>query len=130
MNPADPKELATFKLPSTTAFPPPFIGFFSVHDPKVQSNRAYFSWYSEGVVVLDISDPGNPARIAQFAPPPASDPRGLFDLELGTPENPHPAFPFVWGVFVSGSTIVASDINSGLWVFKLDRAGAPANART
>jgi hypothetical protein len=120
-DPAEPVQLATFKLPSTTAFPPPFPGFFSVHDPKVQGNLAYFSWYSEGVVVVSIADPRHPRKVAQFSPPPARDPRGLFDLELGTPENPHPAFPFVWGVYVSGNTVVASDINSGLWVLRLDR---------
>jgi hypothetical protein len=120
-DPSNPVELSTFKLPSTTAFPPPFPGFFSVHDPKVQSNLAYFSWYSEGVVIVDISDARQPRKVAQFVPPPSPDPRGLFDLELGTPENPHPAFPFVWGVYVSGRTIVASDINSGLWIFRLDR---------
>jgi hypothetical protein len=120
-DPANPVELSTFKLPSTTAFPPPFPGIFSVHDPKVQSNLTYFSWYSEGVVIVDISDPRRPRRVAQFVPPPSPDPRGFFDLLVGTPENPHPAFPFVWGVYVSGSTVLASDINSGLWIFRLDR---------
>ncbi len=121
-DPANPVELSTFKLPSTTAFPPPGPGDFTVHDPKVVGNRAYFSWYSEGVVVLDISDVRRPRRIAQFVPPPAPDPRGFFDLLYGTAENPHPAFPFVWGVYVSGRTVFASDINSGLWIFRLHRA--------
>ena len=110
-DPANPTPLATFKLPTTTQFPPP-AGFFSVHDPKVRGGQAYFSWYSEGVVVVDISRPANPRFVAQFVPEPAADPRGFF-------APPDVEFPFVWGVFVERNYILASDINSGLWVFQV-----------
>lgn len=110
-DPANPVQLATFKMPTTTQFPPPF-GYFSVHDPKVRGSLAYFSWYSEGVVIVDISQPDNPRIVAQFVPPPAPDPMGFF----GPPDV---AFPFVWGVFVERNYILASDINSGLWVFQV-----------
>ena len=85
----------------------------------MRGKLAYLSWYSEGVVVLDISNPEEPEFVAQFVPPPAPDPMGFGDLLFGTPEDPHPAYPHVWGVFVQGKTVFASDINSGLWVFKL-----------
>ena len=104
-------QLSTFKLPTTTQFPPP-LGYFSVHDPKVRGGLANISWYSEGVVVADISLPDNPRLVAQFVPPPAPDPRGFF----GTPDQ---AFPFVWGTFVDRDYVLASDINSGLWVFQI-----------
>ena len=110
-DPANPAQLATFKLPTTTQFPPP-LGFFSVHDPKVHGGLAYLSWYSEGVVIVDISRPANPRFVAQFVPPPAPDPRGFF----GPPDV---AFPFVWGTFVDRNYVLASDINSGLWVFQV-----------
>jgi hypothetical protein len=115
-DPANPVLLSTFKLPSTTQFPPPAeFGFFSVHDPKVRGRLAYFSWYSEGVVILNISRPSNPRMVAQFIPEPAADPRGFF----GPPEV---KFPFVWGVFPYRERLVlASDINSGLWIFRLGR---------
>jgi hypothetical protein len=116
-DPTSPVELSTLKLPTTTQLPPP-TGFFSVHDPKVRGERAYLSWYSEGVVVADISKPRSPSVIAQFVPPPTADPRGFFGpIFLGDPSNP--PFPFVWGVFVHRNYVLASDINSGLWVFKV-----------
>jgi hypothetical protein len=110
-DPAIPAQVSTFKLPTTTQFPPP-LGFFSVHDPKVRGGLAYFSWYSEGVLVVDISLPANPRIVAQFVPPPAEDPRGFF-------APPGVAFPFVWGTFVERNYVLASDINSGLWVFQV-----------
>jgi hypothetical protein len=113
-DPAHPVQLATLKLPTTTQLPPP-LGFFSVHDPKIRGTRAYFSWYSEGVVVVDISRPSDPEVVAQFVPPPTADPRGFFGpFFLNDPSNP--PFPFVWGVFLERRYVLASDINSGLWV--------------
>ena len=113
-DPANPVQLSTFKLPSTTQVPPPAeFNFYSVHDPKVRGRLAYFSWYSEGVVVLNISDPAAPEMVAQFIPEPAADPQGFF-------APPEVKFPFVWGVFPYRERLVlASDINSGLWIFRL-----------
>jgi hypothetical protein len=110
-NRASPRQLGTIKLGSTGGAVPG-AGHFSVHDPKVSGSLAYFSWYSEGVVVVDISSPANPRKIAQFVPPPAADPYAFF-------APPGVEFPHVWGVFVNGTTILASDINSGLWVLQL-----------
>ncbi len=114
-DPANPVQLSTFEMPSTRQFPPPGPGFFSVHDPKVRGNTLYLSYYAEGVVVVDISDPANPRKLAQFVPEPSEDPFGFF--------FPGVAFPNVWGVYVDRDYVLASDINNGLWVFKLDRSG-------
>jgi hypothetical protein len=109
-NPAEPRQLSTFKLPSTTTYPSP-PGYWSVHDPKISGSLAYFSWYAEGVVVVDVSRPATPVQVAQFVPEPAADPRGYF----GPPDV---KFAHVWGVFVDGSRVLVSDINSGLWVLE------------
>ncbi len=110
-DPANPVQLATFKLPTTTQYPPP-VGYFTVHDAKVRGDLAYFSWYSEGVVVLNIGEPAEPRMVAQFVPEPAADPYGLF-------APPDVKFPFVWGTFVvEDAYVLASDINSGLWIFQ------------
>lgn len=109
-DPASPKQIATFKLPSTTLFPPG-IGDYTVHDPKVVGKTLYLSYYAEGVVVLDIARPESPSMVAQWLPEPAADPMGLF--------FPGEKFPFVWGVYPERSFVLASDINSGLWVFKV-----------
>lgn len=109
-NPASPVQLSTFKLPTTTQFPPG-VGDFTVHDPKVVGNTLYLSSYAEGVVVVDIARPDRPGMVAQFVPEPAADPFGLF--------FPGEEFPFVWGVYPERNYVLASDINSGLWVFRM-----------
>jgi hypothetical protein len=105
---SQPRMLSEFRMPSQPA--PPGPGDFTVHDPKVRGSTLYMSHYAEGVVVLDIHDPSQPRQIAQFVPPPTGDPFGFwFD---GVPA------PHVWGVWVEKDYVLASDINSGLWVFR------------
>ena len=109
---SNPVELATLKLPSTTQFPPPGPGDFTIHDPKVEGNTLYLSWYTEGVVVMDISKPWRPKMIAQFIPPEkAEDPLGVF--------FPGEEFTEIWGVFPYRGYVLASDMNNGLWIFDL-----------
>jgi len=81
-----------------------------VHDPKVIGNRAYFSWYSRGVLIADISNPRRPRLIAHFLPTPTSDAGGsLCDSRCR----------MTWGVFPTTKYVLASDMVSGLWVFRL-----------
>jgi hypothetical protein len=109
---ANPVELATLTLPSTTQFPPPGPGDFTIHDPKVRGNKLYTSWYTEGVVIWNIANPANPKRIGQFIPPEkAEDPFGIF--------FPGEEFVEIWGVDLGPGFAVASDMNTGLWVFKV-----------
>ena len=74
-------------------------------------NTVYFSYYAEGVVVVDIRKPERAGLMAQWVPEPAADPMGLF--------FPGEKFPFVWGVYPERNYVLASDINSGLWVFQV-----------
>jgi hypothetical protein len=108
---ANPWQLGTFELPSTRQFPPPGPGFFTVHDPKVQGDLVFLSYYAEGVVVIDVSRPAQPSLVTQFVPTPAPDPFGFF--------FPTKSFANVWGVFLHEGLVLASDINSGLWVLKM-----------
>ncbi len=109
---ANPVELATLKLPSTHQFPPPGPGDFTIHDPKIKGKTLYTSWYTEGVVIWDIADPANPKKIGQFIPPEkAEDPLGVF--------YPGEEFVEIWGVYLGPGFVVASDMNTGLWVFKV-----------
>jgi hypothetical protein len=109
---ANPVELATLKLPSTHQFPPPGPGDFTIHDPKVRGNRLYTSWYTEGVVIWNIANPASPRMIGQFIPPEkAEDPFGIF--------YPGEEFVEIWGVDIGPGFVVASDMNTGLWVFKV-----------
>jgi choice-of-anchor B domain-containing protein len=89
---------------------PPIVNEFTcnpaaiVHNPRVQGSTLYLANYTEGVRVLDLSDPVHPAEFAWIDTYP-----GLSGGYGG-----------VWDVcpyFPSG-TVVASDMESGLYVFR------------
>jgi hypothetical protein len=102
-NPAQPRQLATFAVAGSD--------LTTVHDPKVRGDTAYFSWYDLGIVVADISHPDQPRLRAQFV---SDDPTPNPDF------CPDVACPFTWGVFVLGRYVLASDMNSGLYVLALE----------
>lgn len=85
-----------------------------VHDPKVIGKRAYFSWYTRGVLVADISKPRRPRLVARFVPSPASP--GA-DAGLGSLCNNR--CTLTWGVFPTRNYVLASDMASGLWIFRV-----------
>ena len=80
---------------------PPRSGVWEIHNTEVFGNRAYSSWYSHGIVALDISDPAAPSLVGQFVP--RAD-----------------RYAYVWGVAIDPDTglIYASDISSGLWIVR------------
>jgi hypothetical protein len=92
-NPADIRLLSNITLPST--FDPAQPNPFGVHNVFVRGNTAYFSWYMDGLVVVDFSKPASPRIIGEF--------------------NDNNNF---WGVYVQGDLIFASDRDSGLHIFK------------
>jgi hypothetical protein len=88
-------------------------GTYSVHNVIVERTgnkvRAYLSWYWDGMIVLDVTDPSDPVEVGRF-----------FD---NSPEfiernggNPHD----FWGVYKIPRQpwIYGSDRNGGLYVFK------------
>jgi hypothetical protein len=101
-DPARPVQLATFSIE----------GFEedTVHDPKVRGNTTFFSWYSLGVVAVDSSRPARPTLLAQFVPD-----TGYINPDFFCAEP----CAQVWGVFVLGRLVLASDMNSGLYVLRL-----------
>jgi hypothetical protein len=77
------------------------------HNPYIIGDRAYVSYYTDGVQVYDISDPERVRRIAYF------------DTDRGYTSY-SPVFRGCWGTypFFPSGNILASDIQSGLWIFK------------
>jgi len=122
-NPASPRRLGTLRLPSGVIAAGHRAGGLavvsslnltdSVHDAKVSGRTAYFSWYSQGVVAADVSNPAKPRFLARFLPTPTADPEALL--------CPGKRCTSVWGVDVAGDYVVASDMSSGLWVLRLKR---------
>ena len=89
-------------------------GTWSVHNVIVEGHKAYFSWYSEGVLILDISDPADPVEVARFH-------REGPDFEAG-----NGGIQNVWGIYKEPNSpwIYASDRNGGLYVLKEFGAGS------
>ena len=93
---ANIKELSRFQTaPGTGAI---------VHNTHILNDYAVTSWYVEGVVIVDESRPRNPIQVAKY------------DTYAGTTID---GFNGDWGVypFLPSGTIVASDIDNGLFVF-------------
>lgn len=105
---SDPIQISTFDTGNVTASPAG--GDFSMHNVIVRGNTAYVSWYSDGIVLFDISQPANPRQIGSFVPEAAADPFGLL-----------PTAPEMWGVYVHGPLILGSDQNSGLHILKMTK---------
>jgi len=79
-----------------------------VHNPFVKGNFVYISYYNDGLVVLDISNPSNPLKVGQYDTYPGTS--GSYTGAWGC----YPYFP-------SGAVII-SDMQTGLYVvdFLLD----------
>jgi hypothetical protein len=93
-------------------------GVYSVHNAVVQGDLEYASWYSDGVRVVDLADPRRPREVAWFVPPPSS-PRQT----AATAQNGRRDMPAVWGVYPWKGLVLASDMNSGLWILRVTLDG-------
>ena len=78
-----------------------------VHNAVVHGKELFLANYTEGVRVLDLTDPLHPAEFAW----------------ADTYTGPSGGFSGTWGVCPSlpSGTIIASDMQSGLWLFKVRR---------
>ena len=83
-------------------------GTYSVHNVIVENDLAYFSWYSHGVLILDLRDPYNPVEVARFNPTGEE-----FEMSNGGIQD-------VWGIWKAPGDpwIYASDRNGGLYVLR------------
>jgi hypothetical protein len=108
--PAKPRLLSEYTTPNMKIANMETLEIFTAHNAEVVGRKdAFVSWYSDGIRWVDISDATNPKTVDAWVPPKARDPHGFL-----------PSVPVVWGVYpVPGTnTILASDINSGLWILK------------
>ena len=114
-DPSRPVRVATLRLPRSLR--PGGDGSWayadSVHDPKAAGRFGYFSWYGQGVVLFDLGRPARPRFVARFRPPPEPDRHGIL--------CPGSSCTAVWGVDIRPRYVLASDLNSGLWVLSRPR---------
>lgn len=112
-DPTNPVQVAQFATEHARPDPrqgAPEGGWYTAHQPVVLGDRLYVSWYSDGVRILDIADPTRPREVGYFVPP-RGEPR---------PGEPvaHTQRPFVWGIYVRGDLILASDQHTGLYILR------------
>jgi hypothetical protein len=94
-------------------------GVYSVHNAVIDGQLEYASWYSDGVRVVDLADPAHPREVGYFVPPAGgSAPDGVRAPGGGT------SFPLVWGVYPANGLVFASEMGSGLWIFRYLPAGS------
>lgn len=91
-----------------------------VHNAEVVGDIAYVSYYTEGLKVLDISDPTNPREIGTH---------DLFDgpdyVENGDPfDSVSSSMQGAWGVDSDYPWVYVSTIEGGLYIFELSAGGA------
>jgi hypothetical protein len=124
-DPANPVLASTFNTVCSANAADPSCdpaGTYSVHNVIVETTgkttKAYVSWYSEGMLVLDVTDPYNPIEVARFF----DNTQEFLDSNGG---NPHS----FWGVYKVPRQpwIYGSDRNGGLYLFK--ELGAPTKGR-
>jgi hypothetical protein len=125
-DPTSPELASTFNtVNSFNEFGPPDPrGTFSAHNVIVEdlggAVKAYLSHYSDGVLILDVSDPFNPLETARFH---REGPD--FEAENGGIQD-------VWGIYKipNAPWIYASDRNGGLYLLKEFGSGSAEEGQT
>jgi hypothetical protein len=117
-DPTNPILASTFNTTCSAAFSPiegcATFGTYSVHNVIVETTgnkvKAYVSWYSDGMLVIDVSDPYNPEEVGRFLDDSSNG--GLPNDFWGVYKQPND--PFFYG----------SDRNGGLYTFKEQGSGS------
>ena len=78
----------------------------SVHNVEVVDGLAYVSYYIDGLRVFDLRDPANPRELAHFDTVPEGEERALTQG--------------AWGVKVYDGLVYISDIEGGIFAFRVD----------
>lgn len=86
------------------------IGRVIPHNTYAVGQHAITSWYTDGILIQDMTRPQNIVKV------------GEYDTYLNDASLPQGGnwFYGCWGVYAhfASGTVIGSDINSGLWVFK------------
>jgi hypothetical protein len=111
---AAPVQVGEYRTPNSLGTDDQGAGDYVIHNPLLIGTDVYASWYSDGIRVIDVSNPRAPREVASFVPPAVQNP--VKPAQRGTLTNTTQ----VWGVAVDEATglVFASDMNSGLWILR------------
>jgi hypothetical protein len=109
----DPVQIGEYRTPNSR-LGSQGSGDYTIHNNFLVGTDVYISWYSDGVRVVDASDPTNPKEVAYFVPPAGQNP--VKPSQRGVLSNTTQ----VWGVYVdeTNGLVYASDMNTGLWILR------------
>jgi hypothetical protein len=123
-DPAQPRAVSVLSSPENdlaTCRASP-VGTYTSHNPTLAGDLALVTWYSSGLQVFDLADPGHPRRLTEFRPS-ASEP-GQRDPQLGA------TLAMTWSYpVVQDGLIYVADINQGLYVLRYQGPHAGELAR-
>ena len=113
-DPAAPVQIGEYRTPNSLGTNDQAAGDYSLHNNFLVGTDVYSSWYTDGVRIVDTTDPTHPTEVAFFVPPAGQNP--VKPSQRGTLINGTE----VWGVVVDEATglIYASDMNTGLWILR------------
>ena len=113
-DPTNVRQIGSYRTPRSLGTDDQGAGDFVIHNNFLVGTTLYESWYTDGVRVVDVSDPRAPKEVAYFVPPATENP--VKPSQRGTLTNTTQ----VWGVVVDETTglVYASDMNSGLWILR------------
>lgn len=117
-NPSNPVLASTFDTVCSASVAPGGscdpAGTYSSHNVVVETlgNKvyAYVSWYSDGMLVIDVTNPYSPVEVGRFLDPSTNG---------GMPND-------FWGVYKEENSpfFYGADRNGGLYIFKLKGSGS------
>lgn len=83
-------------------------GTYSSHNLVIEDGIAYVSWYSDGLLMIDVSDPYNPVEVGRY-----HERGATFEAQNAGAQD-------IWGVYKIENQpwVYASDRNGGLCVLK------------
>lgn len=73
-NPASPEQIGSYRTPNSLGTDDQAAGDYVIHNNFLVGTDVYASWYSDGVRVVDTSDPSAPEEVAYFVPPATTNP--------------------------------------------------------
>ncbi|HZB22503.1 MAG TPA: hypothetical protein VE444_01535 [Gaiellaceae bacterium] len=110
-----PKQIGEYKTPNASDSTDKSAGDYTIHNNFLVGTTLFTSWYSDGVRMIDVSNPRAPEEIGYFVPPATTNP--IKPSQRGVLTNTTQ----VWGVVVENGLVYASDMNSGLWILRPKR---------